>query len=52
MDYFQTFIGVAMLSAVVGLLLYVGGYAFSLGYHRGKREFIARMIRDNCNKEG
>lgn len=28
------------------------GYALSKGFHRGKREFVSQMVRDNCKKEG
>ena len=43
-------IAVALGVAAAALITYAVGYAFSLGYHRAKREFIARMVRD-CTKE-
>lgn len=28
------------------------GLAFSLGYHRGKRQFVDRIVRDSCDEKG
>lgn len=32
-------------------IVYGIGWAFSRGYHRGKREFVEDLIRDNPMKE-
>ena len=51
MDVFGSAVVVVLAIAAGPVVMYGIGYAFSLGYHRGKREFIARIMRDSTKKE-
>lgn len=42
---FVVVVAVILTSAVV----YGLGYAWSKGFHRAKREFVNRVVRENCD---
>jgi hypothetical protein len=41
----------ALAFAVAYPAVYGLGWAWSRGFHRGKREFVERLVKDNCEKE-
>jgi hypothetical protein len=41
----------ALALVVVYPAAYGLGWAWSRGFHRGKREFVDRLVKDSCEKE-
>lgn len=39
-------------AALVYPVCYTLGWAWSRGYHRGKREFVDQLVKDSCRGEG
>lgn len=44
-------IAFAVFLVAAGFIAYGLGWAASKGWHKGKREFVDRMISDSCSKE-